>query len=205
MRVGDTCWLAGSRESEMDSMQKQKVIEVTRRWISAVVIGLDLCPFARRVFEAEKIRYVVSEARDRETLLTDLASEISLLTSSPITTVETTILIHPHVMGDFLAYNDFLDNADWLLDDLGQRGVVQIASFHPDYRFTDSPGDEVENYTNRSPYPMLHLLREESITAVATDPEALQEIPRRNVETLRRLGMAKLREMLKAVGDEPQA
>ncbi len=161
-----------------------------------MVIGLDLCPFARRVFEADRIRYVVTPAGEEAALLEDLAREVEALASCPPSAVETTLLIHPHVLGDFLAYNDFLDAADRLIDDLGRRGTLQIASFHPDYRFAGTAADAAENYTNRSPYPMLHLLREESISAVAGDPEALLDIPRRNVRTLRGLGRQKILERL---------
>jgi hypothetical protein len=169
-------------------MDHASVIEATRRWISSMVIGLNLCPFAQRVFVGEKIRYVVSDARDEATLRQDLAAEIQTLAAAPLETVETTLLIHPRVLGDFLEYNDFLDAAEGLLADLGLEGIVQIASFHPDYRFADTPADGVENYTNRSPYPMLHLLREESISRLEQDPEELLEIPERNMATLRALG-----------------
>jgi hypothetical protein len=177
------------------------VIEATRRWISSVVIGLNLCPFARRAFEAGRIRYAVSEAADEAALLADLANELSTLASAPIEEVETTLLIHPNALADFLDYNDSLGAAEQLIEDLGHRGAIQIASFHPAYQFAGSRPDDVENYTNRSPYPMLHLLREQSITAVAGDEEALLEIPRRNVRTLRALGRRKILQMLAALED----
>ena len=176
-------------------MSDQAVIDRTRRWIANVVIGLNLCPFARRVFDAGAIRYVVSKATDDRALLADLKTELRTLVSTPIETVETTLLIHPHVFGDFLDYNDFLGDADARIADLGLEGVVQIASFHPSYRFAESRADGVENYTNRSPYPMLHLLREASVSAVAGDAEEMAKIPSRNVETLRRLGLERIREL----------
>jgi hypothetical protein len=176
--------------------EKQAVIEATRRWISSVVIGLNLCPFARRVFQADRIRYAVTDAEDEEALRTDLAGELVALAAAPIETVETTLLIHPRVLGDFLSYNDFFGAGERLLGSLGLRGVVQIASFHPDYQFAATEPGAAENYTNRSPYPMLHLLREESIDAVAGDRDELAEIPRRNVETLRALGVEKILEKL---------
>jgi hypothetical protein len=175
------------------------IIETTRRWIASVVIELNLCPFARRVFEANTIRYVVSDAEDEASLLRDLAEELKILAAAPTSTIETTLLIHPGVFESFLDYNDFLDPAEQLVRDLGLEGIIQIASFHPQYRFADAVSGAVENYTNRSPYPMLHLLREESISAVAGDPEELLEIPRRNMETLRRLGLAKMLEKLKSL------
>jgi len=182
-------------------MDKQSVIESTRRWISSIVIGLNLCPFAQRVFQADKIRYVVSDASDERTLFQDLAAELDVLASAAISRMETTLLIHPHALKDFLDYNDFLDVGEGLVADLGLRGTIQIASFHPDYQFADTEPGAVENYTNRSPFPMLHLLREESISDAAGDPDELLEIPRRNIETLRTLGKEKILEILKTIED----
>jgi hypothetical protein len=184
-------------------MDDATVIDRTRRWIASIVIGLNLCPFAQRVFDADRIRYVVTDAADNAGLLSDLACELEALAASPMASVETTLLIHPCVLADFLDYNDFLGAAEQLLGDLDLEGTIQIASFHPDYRFADTTADAVENYTNRSPYPMLHLLREESVSAVAGDPRGLLEIPRRNVDTLRKLGREKILEMLKAIADGP--
>ena len=179
-------------------MDKQAVIDCTRRWIASVVIGLDLCPFAGRVFQAGKVRYAVTDAAEEGALLTDLASELQALASRPASEVETTLLIHPRALGDFLGYNDFLGAAERLVGGLGLRGTIQLASFHPGYQFAGTEPGAVENYTNRSPYPMLHLLREESVSAVAADRGALLEIPRRNVETMRRLGRGKILELLRA-------
>lgn len=180
-------------------MNEQAVIDATRRWIRSIVIGLNLCPFARRVFAAEKIRYVVSDAADEAGLLNDLANETLILVVSPNSAIETTLLIHPYVLNEFLDYNDFLGVGEYLIEKLGQRGIVQIASFHPGYQFADAEPEAVENYTNRSPYPMLHLLREESISAVAGDPNQLLEIPRRNTETLRKMGLDRILQKLKAI------
>lgn len=183
-------------------MSPDAVVAATRRWIEALVIGLNLCPFARRVYDGDKVRYAVSEATDEVALLDDLRRELQSLAATPIETVETTLLIHPDALGDFLDYNDFLDVANREVRRLGLEGVVQIASFHPDYRFADAEPDAVENYTNRSPYPMLHLLREESVSRIADDPDALLDVPRRNVATLRRLGLAEIRRRL-AEGPRP--
>jgi hypothetical protein len=180
-------------------MDNQTIIDGTRRWISSMVIGLNLCPFARRVFGTDKIRYVVTGAADEKTLLAELADELKTLASSPISKVETTLLIHPRVLGRFLDYYDFLGVGELLLEDLGLRGAIQIASFHPDYQFAGTAPSAVENYTNRSPYAMLHLLREDSISKVASDPDELLEIPRRNVATMRGLGREKILEKLQAI------
>jgi hypothetical protein len=180
-------------------MDKQTVINRTRDWITSIVIGLDLCPFAQRVFQADLIRYYVTDAEDETALWKDLARELDGLASSPISYVETTLLIHPGALQNFLDYNDFVAAAEGLIKDLGLRGTIQIAGFHPEYQFAGTEADAVENYTNRSPYPMLHLLREQSVSAVATDPDALGEIPRRNIETLRCLGREKILEKLRAI------
>lgn len=163
-------------------------IAETRRWIERVVIGLNLCPFARRVFDAGKIRYAVSAATGESELLCDLERELFALAAVPIDDVETAILIHPFALTEFLDYNDFLSVAEELLASLELTGVIQLASFHPAYRFAGATPDAVENFTNRSPYPMLHLLREASISKVAGDAEFLAGIPERNIATLRALG-----------------
>ena len=181
----------------MDEMDKQHVIDETRRWISSMVIGLNLCPYAQRVFDGGKIRYVVTEAIDTRTLAKAFADELKLLRSTPIAEIETTILIHPNVLHDFLDYNEFLDVADRMIAEVGLEGAVQVASFHPDYQFAEAEPDAAENYTNRSPYPMLHLLREASISQAAKDPDEVLAIPRRNIETLKNMGLAKILEKLK--------
>jgi hypothetical protein len=183
-------------------MDTQAIIDCTRRWIAGMVIELDLCPFARRVFQGDKIRYLVSPAENEETLLDDLTAELITLTKTPLALIETTLLIHPRALANFLDYNDFLDDAEQKVKDLGLRGVVQIAGFHPDYQFAGTEPGAVENYTNRSPYPMLHLLREESITTVAGDPDELRDIPRRNIETLKGLGIEKVLERLRKVAND---
>lgn len=181
-------------------MDHQAVIDVTRRWIADMVIGLNLCPFARRVFEADAIRYAVTNADHEEALRNELAAELQRLVHAPIAQIETTLLIHPRAFLDFLDYNDFLDVAERLLRDLGLEGTVQIASFHPQYQFAGTTADAVQNYTNRSPFPMLHLLREASFGDLAGAEEELLEIPKRNIETLRRMGLARILEKLKAIG-----
>jgi uncharacterized protein len=180
-------------------MERQAVIDATRRWISSMVIGLNLCPFARRVFKAEKIRYAVSDARDETALREDLAGELEALASSPVSAVETTLLIHPRALGRFPDYNDFLGDGDRLVGALGLRGTIQIAGFHPDYQFAGTDPGAAENYTNRAPYPMLHLLREASLSELASNPDGLLEIPRRNIATLRGIGTEKILEKLKSI------
>lgn len=164
-------------------------IAATRHWLQQAVIGLNLCPFAKTVHVNGLIRWVESPARDEQALLEQLLEELRLLATVDPEQTETTLLIHPHVLNDFLDYNDFLDTVDAAIEALGLAGVLQVASFHPDYRFAGTAADDVGNLTNRSPHPMLHLLREDSIArAVDAFPDAAA-IYERNIETLRRLGV----------------
>jgi hypothetical protein len=168
----------------------EQVIAATERWLEKAVIGLGLCPFAERVHRRKLIRYRVSPQDSTAGLLDDLGEELLHLRATDPRLCETTLLIHPWVLGDFNDYNQFLDEADATLLALGLSGELQIASFHPHYRFAGAAPDDVDNYTNRSPYPMLHLLREASVTrAVAAFPDAT-EIGARNAATLRALGLA---------------
>lgn len=172
----------------------------TRHWLEQAVIGLNLCPFAKAVHVREQIRWVESPARDAQGLLDDLVRELQLLAAADPETVETTLLIHPHALNDFLDYNDFLDVADAAIDELGLTGVLQVASFHPNYQFAGTAPDDVENLSNRSPHPMLHLLREDSIArAVAAFPDTAT-IYERNIETLRRLGADGWRRLMSMAG-----
>jgi len=171
-----------------ESWDNQHVVEATRHWLEQVVIGLNLCPFAAVPWRQGRIRFQVSEATSEQQLALDLADELLALQAADPAQCETSLLIHPQMLGDFLDYNDFLDLADRLLEDLALDGTLQIASFHPHYRFADSAPDDPANCTNRSPYPMLHLLREASIeaaTARMPDPQAIFE---RNIKTMRELG-----------------
>jgi hypothetical protein len=165
-------------------------IEDTRRWLEAAVIGLNLCPFAKAVHGKRQIRWRLSDAREPKALLADLVQELKFLAAADPQAVETTLLVHPHVLDDFLDFNDFLDVADAALVDLSLDGTLQIASFHPQYQFADSEPDDITNHSNRSPYPTLHLLRESSIArAVASVPDAA-DIYERNMKTLQELGHA---------------
>jgi len=166
----------------------EAIITSTKRWLETAVIGLNLCPFAKAVHVKGQIRYVVCESDSREVLLTELVHELEFLASADPAETDTTLLIHPHLFDDFLDYNDFLEVADAAIDELKLDGVIQIASFHPHYQFADTEPDDITNYTNRSPHPTLHLLREESVSrAVAAFPEA-GEIFERNIQTMEKLG-----------------
>ncbi len=160
----------------------------TRAWVERAVIGLNLCPFARAVQVKHQVRYVLSQAGDPDALLAELVDEMQALVAADPARIETTLLVHPQLLGDFLDYNDFLDVVDAALDRQGHAGVLQVASFHPRYQFAGTAPDDVTNATNRSPYPMLQLLREASIErAVAAFPDTA-EIYRANLRTLEALG-----------------
>lgn len=164
------------------------VIALTQAWVEKAVIGLNLCPFAKSVYIKQQIRYVVSTAQEVGALVTELESELLALQAADPAQIDTSLLILPTMLSNFLDYNDFLSVADNLLVDLELDGEIQIASFHPDYQFAGTAADDIENYTNRSPYPILHLLRESSIErAVDAFPDA-EMIFEKNMKTLRKLG-----------------
>lgn len=171
-----------------EAAQVAAVVATTRTWLERAVIGLQLCPFARAVYVNEQVRYVVSDASNTDALREVLERELRTLAQTDASVIDTTLLIHPQVLTDFLDYNDFLDVAEETVEALDLEGVVQIASFHPAYRFAGTAHGDVTNCTNRSPYPMLHLLREASVSrAVEAFPDA-PNIYQRNIETMRRLG-----------------
>ena len=166
----------------------QQALAETRAWVDRAVIGLNLCPFAKAVQTKNQVRYVVSEATVTDALLSELREEMERLVATDPAILDTTLLIHPQVLVDFLDFNDFLGLADEALEDLGYEGVLQVASFHPQFQFDGTHADDVTNATNRSPYPTLHLLREDSVDrAVAAFPEA-ETIYEKNIRTLEDLG-----------------
>ena len=171
-------------------IDRQPALAQTRAWVARAVVGLNLCPFAKAPLVKGQIRFVLCEASDPQALLDTLREQMHALAQGDPEQLETTLIVHPNVLGDFGEFNDFLDRADAALDDLGYAGVLQVASFHPQYQFAGTAPDDIENASNRSPYPTLHLLREASVERAAeamTDPD---EIYRRNIETLRKLGSA---------------
>ena len=164
------------------------VLAETRAWVERAVIGLRLCPFASAAQRGGRVRYVVSGSEDGESLLADFIAELKRLVDSVPDELETTLLVHPRVFADFLDFNDFLDIAEAAIAELDLDGVVQIATFHPDYRFADTDADDIANATNRSPHPILQLLREESIERALANVARPDAIFEANIETLRRLG-----------------
>ena len=183
-----------------DAIDAARVEADVRRWLERAVIGLNLCPFAKAVYTKNQVRIVVSDASTERALLEELGEEMALLRDTPAEQVDTTLLVHPQVLQDFLDYNDFLDDADALVEALALDGVLQVASFHPDYQFAGTEPDDAENLTNRAPYPILHLLREDSVDrAVEAYPEP-DSIIERNVATMQELGPEGFRKLL---SDEP--
>lgn len=165
-----------------------QIIAATQKWLEKAVIGLNLCPFAKAVHVKQQVRFVVSSATTPEQLLEQLMNELQLLSDTPAEQTDTTLLIHPFVLTDFLDYNEFLDVADAAVEDMQLDGELQVASFHPDYQFAETDQNDIGNFTNRSPYPILHLLREDSIErAVEAFPEA-SDIFDKNIETMEKLG-----------------
>jgi uncharacterized protein len=172
------------------------IVAETEKWLEKAVIGLNLCPFAKAEQVHGRIRYCVSDATHPADLLLALEKEIAFLLAQDPAKTETTLLIVPHMLADFLDYNDFLDEADSMLEHADPDVQLQIASFHPQYQFAGTQPDDMENFTNRSPYPILHLLREDSVErAVEAFPEASQ-IYERNIATLRQLGLQGWKTML---------
>lgn len=169
-------------------MDPDHVIAETRAWVDRAVIGLNLCPFAKAVQVKNQVRYVVSEAADTDALVNALIDELLLLSQAPPEQVETTVLVHPRLLQDFADFNAFLEVADATVGAMGLQGVIQVASFHPDFQFEGTEPGDITNATNRAPYPTLHLIREASIDrAVAAFPEA-EAIYEVNMATLRALG-----------------
>lgn len=164
------------------------VLATTRHWLEAAVIGLNLCPFAKAVYVKNQVRLVVSQARHADDLLEELDRELDLLVATSADEIDTTLLIHPTLFEDFLDFNDFLEVADGVVDEHALEGVIQLASFHPQFQFDGTSAEDISNYTNRAPFAMLHLLREASVErAVAAFPEA-DAIFEKNIATLEKLG-----------------
>ena len=159
----------------------QQIIDDVNQWLDEVVIGLNLCPFAAKPQREKRVRIAISHATDEEALLNDLQAELERLSDTPAAELETTLLAIPDMLEDFAQYNDFLDAVDLWVEQFGWEGELQVASFHPNYQFADTELDEPGNLTNRSPWPLLHIIREDSLEqALEHYPEA-DKIPARNI------------------------
>ncbi len=172
-------------------------IEQTKEWLEKFVIGLNLCPFAKPVYIKNQVKFVLSEAKNPDELTKDLLAELMFLTGIEGDDTETTVIVHPFVLQDFGHYLDYLDFANDLLREAKVRGVLQIASFHPDYQFDETEFEDAENFTNRSPFPILHILREDTVEkAIKTYPN-VEDIPMNNIEKLQEMGHAEILKILK--------
>ncbi len=179
------------------SMTEEQVLGATRHWLEKAVIGLNLCPFARAVYVKSQVRIVVSTARHLDAFLDDLDRELSLLVNTPAEEIDTTLLVHASLFPDFEVFNDFLNVVDDVVEEHELEGVIQVAPFHPLFQFEGTEPDDVTNCTNRSPFPTLHLLREESVErAVASEGGDADAIVERNLQTLRDLGVDGWRALL---------
>lgn len=172
----------------MSTASNEKIIEATQLWLERAVIGLNLCPFAKEVHDNKQIRYVVSSATHPEELLEQLMSELELLAETPAEKIDTTLLIHPQVFTDFLDQNDFMGVVDEVLEEMELDGILQVACMHPQFQFADTQQNDIENYTSRSPYPTLQILRELSVVEAVADYPDAEQIFDNNIATLRRLG-----------------
>ncbi len=180
-----------TRHSLMSNVSSHdSLIAAVKHWLEVAVIGLNLCPFAKAVHVKDQIRYVVSDATNIDALADDLVRELEALAEANPEKIDTTLLILPNVLQDFLDFNDFLDVADEIVEELELDGILQVAPFHPQFQFEDTETDDITNYTNRSLFPILHLLREDSVTrAVEAFPDEMH-IAENNITTLRKLGHA---------------
>lgn len=177
---------------------EETIRRVTASWLEDIVIGLNLCPFARPEWEAGRVRVFVSDAKTESALAEALVKEMSHLLNHD--KVETTLLVHPAVLTEFEEYNQFLDQVDYLVSELDLEGVLQVATFHPDYQFFGTEPDALDNFTNRSPYPMLHLLREDSLEAAIERHPDPQGIPKKNISRLNDIGLDSVQALLSACG-----
>lgn len=173
----------------MESTEKDTIIRNTQRWLEEAVIGLQLCPFAKRPFQQDTIRYIVMESVTKHEILEGVKEEMQQLMDKPATVLETTLILLPDSFPAFLDFNNLLYDANALLEKEDLVGDLQIASFHPDYQFAGTQLSDVENFTNRAPYPILHLLREESMTEALSSVHDPDQIYLRNIKTMEELGM----------------
>lgn len=178
------------------STKKTDYIGLTKKWVERLVIGLNLCPFAKKPFLQGQIRYAVEESDDPKQLMHTFLQELLYLASTAAEQTETTLLIHPNCLINFYDYLDFVAEAEAAIETSELTGVMQVASFHPDYQFAGTQPTDAENFTNRSPFPMLHLIREESIEKALEHYPDPEEIPKRNIETMNRLGTTGIQKIL---------
>lgn len=178
------------------TFSEQSVIDQTECWVRSVVVGLNLCPFAANPLRDRKVLFEVCRASEPATIYKAILAEMAAFIELPATRAETALFIVPYGLATFETYLEVLDEADRAIEQVGLSGVLQLASFHPDYRFADAPADDPANYSNRSPHPMFHLIREELMEQALRRYPDPEQIPQRNIEQLRRLGAAAMHERL---------
>lgn len=167
--------------------EEQKIEQQVRNWLEQVVIGLNLCPFASKPYQAQQIRFAVTACQEQETLLIELALELTRLSQKEPCEIETTLLIIPNMLESFEVYNQFLNHVDALIEQLNYQGIFQVASFHPNYQFGGTQPEDAENLTNRAPYPILHLIREASLERVLKHYPNPEQIPENNIHRVSNL------------------
>ena len=180
-------------------INRPQTIQITQEWIEQFVIGLNLCPFAKLPFKMDKIRYTVFEGNNLESFLQAILDELMFLKDSDATVCETSLLIHPEIFNNFAEYWDFQEVVEEILEEADLDGVIQVATFHPDYQFADTRKTSPENYTNRSPFPMLHFLREDSVTKAVDAYPNIDDIPEHNIRKMNDLGIFKIKNMLNEI------
>jgi len=182
----------------MSDITERKIIEEIQCWISEVVIKHNFCPFAHKPFKQKRIRYFVASAQQESDLVDDLIDELLGLAEADPEDFETSIFIIPDCLQEFVDYNQFIDVIDEILKHTSLKSIIQVATFHPAYRFSGSDAEDVRNYTNRSPYPMFHLIREDSVEKARQTYSEVESIPRKNMTVLEVLGLETIRAQLKA-------
>ena len=189
----------GTQDTQIESAV-EATERKTRAWLADVVVGLNLCPFARPVVGSDALRIEVSQASDPEGIARALVNEIAVIQNASEADVATTLVVFPNALAEFEVYLEFLDNAELLLQEMNLRGVLQLASFHPDYQFAGEPIDATSHFTNRAPFPIIHILREAMVTRALEGFPNPEEIPKRNILTLEGLGHERIQAMLTALG-----
>jgi len=171
-------------KTRIELVNNIEIVNTTRAWIAEFVVGLNICPFAKHPYNLDIIGYHVFAGSDLEEGLRAVAQQLHLLEKTPTSELETTLILFPGMLEDFEDYLSFLDLSESLLLDLKLEGILQIASFHPAYQFEGTEKDDISNYTNRSPYPMIHLIREDSVYAARQHHPDIESIPQRNIDLL---------------------
>jgi uncharacterized protein len=180
-----------------NDLSDEQITQQVSHWLSKIVIGLNLCPFAKAPFNKGQVKFIVTHADGDDALVQVLSDALNQLAETPVSETETTVLIVPNWLQSFDEYNQFLDLADDVIVANELEGILQVASFHPNYQFAETDADAAENYSNRSPFPLLHLLREDSVEKALESEQGADDIVQRNIATLNALGVEKIKALMK--------